>query len=146
MSYPKISIISTEFNADLTQMMVEDAKTYLLSQNIPETQLNEYRVPGALELPLSTKWAIESGTHGVLCFGVVIRGETTHYDEVCRGCISNLQTLMLDTGIPILTGVLTTETRNQALRRINGEKGKKGLYCAKGLLNMLELHKKFQNA
>lgn len=136
---PNIVIIACEFNKELTQQMAKDARETLIKNNIPETSIREHIVPGALELPIAAKWALEAGADAVLCFGVVIRGETTHYDEVCRGCTVGIQQLMLEKGSPVLMGVLTTETYDQAAARVDGRKGHKGRYCAEGALHLLDL-------
>lgn len=135
----KITFITAEFNKDLTEKMMKDSEQHFLENGFTHLQFQYLTVPGALELPLAAKWAIESGADTVLCFGVVIRGETTHYDEVCRGCTYGLQLLMQTTGVPVIMGVLTTENKAQAIARIDGTKGKKGLYCAKAALSLLSL-------
>ncbi|HYT29495.1 MAG TPA: 6,7-dimethyl-8-ribityllumazine synthase [Actinomycetota bacterium] len=96
--------------------------------------------PGAFELPLAAKRAAGSGRFdAVVCLGAVIRGETAHFDFVAGEAARGIQAAALETGVPILFGVLTTDTVEQALERSGGAHGNKGWDCALAALQMIEL-------
>jgi 6,7-dimethyl-8-ribityllumazine synthase len=99
-------------------------------------------VPGAFELPLAAKYCAESGRYaGVACLGVVIRGETDHYDHVCSQAASGIARVGLDTGVPCAFGVLTVDTMEQALARSGGGKRHQGEDAARAVLRMAELRR-----
>ena len=94
---------------------------------VSEASVHTYRVPGAFELPFAAKLCAESGRFaGVACLGVVIRGETSHYDHVCDEVASGTQRVQLDTGVPCAFGVITAENMDQALARSGGDKRDQG--------------------
>ena len=99
-------------------------------------------VPGAFELPLAALYAAESGRYeGVACLGVVIRGETDHYDFVCSEAASGLQTVQLETGVPCAFGVLTVDNHEQALARSGGDKRDQGRHAAEAILRINEIQR-----
>jgi 6,7-dimethyl-8-ribityllumazine synthase len=101
-----------------------------------------HEVPGAFELPLAAKYCAESGRYaGVACLGAVIRGETNHYDHVCREAASGIARVSLDTGVPCAFGVLTVDTMEQALARSGGGKRHQGEDAARAVLRMAELRR-----
>ena len=101
-----------------------------------------HEVPGAFELPLAAKYCAESGRYaGVVCLGAVIRGETDHYDHVCREAASGIARVALDTGVPCAFGVLTVDTMGQALARTGGGKRHQGEDAARAVLRMAELRR-----
>ena len=92
-----------------------------------EASVHTYRVPGAFELPFAAKLCAESGRFaGIACLGVVIRGETSHYDHVCNEVAAGTQRVQLDTGVPCAFGVITAENMDQALARSGGGKRDQG--------------------
>lgn len=99
------------------------------------------QIPGAFELPLAAKIAIESGADAVIALGVVIRGETPHFDYVCKAATDGLTSLQLETSIPIGFGLLTVDTLQQALDRagLPGSKEDKGKEAVQAALHMLNL-------
>jgi 6,7-dimethyl-8-ribityllumazine synthase len=101
-----------------------------------------HEVPGAFELPLAAKYCAESGRYaGVACLGAVIRGETDHYDHVCREAASGIARVSLDTGVPCAFGLLTVDTMEQALARTGGGKRHQGEDAARAVLRMSELRR-----
>jgi 6,7-dimethyl-8-ribityllumazine synthase len=101
-----------------------------------------HEVPGAFELPIAAKYCAESGRYaGVACLGAVIRGETDHYDHVCREAASGIARVSLDTGVPCAFGVLTVDTMEQALARTGGGKRHQGEDAARAVLRMAELRR-----
>jgi 6,7-dimethyl-8-ribityllumazine synthase len=94
---------------------------------VSEASVHTYRVPGAFELPFAAKLCAESGRFaGIACLGVVIRGETSHYDHVCDGVAHGIQKVQLETGVPVAFGVITAENMDQALARSGGDKRDQG--------------------
>jgi 6,7-dimethyl-8-ribityllumazine synthase len=99
-----------------------------------------YEVPGAFELPLAAKWCAESGRFdGVACLGVVIRGETDHYEFVCAEAARGIEEVQLRTGVPCAFGVVTVDTREQAEARAGGDKRDQGRNAAEAVVHMAEL-------
>jgi 6,7-dimethyl-8-ribityllumazine synthase len=99
-----------------------------------------FAVPGAFELPLAAKLCAESGRYeGVACLGVVIRGETDHYDWVCAEAARGIQEVQLRTGVPCAFGVLTVDTMEQALARSGGDKRDSGRHAAEAVLALARL-------
>jgi 6,7-dimethyl-8-ribityllumazine synthase len=99
-----------------------------------------HEVPGAFELPLAAKYCAESGRYtGIVCLGAVIRGETDHYDHVCREAAHGIARVALDTGVPCAFGVLTVDTMDQAMARTGGGKRHQGEDAARAVLRMAEL-------
>ncbi len=118
----RISVVASRFNDHITYRLLEGARRELVELGV--TSVREHWVPGAFELPLAAKTLARSGDFdGVVCVGCVIRGETTHYEEVAGQCAAGIQRAQLDTGVPIAFGVLTTEDLDQALARSEGAGG-----------------------
>jgi 6,7-dimethyl-8-ribityllumazine synthase len=104
--------------------------------------LEVHDVPGAFELPLAAKYCAESGRYaGVACLGAVIRGETDHYDHVCREAAEGIARVSLDTGVPCSFGLLTVDSMEQALARTGGGKRHQGEDAARAALRMAELRR-----
>ncbi|MGH9067247.1 MAG: 6,7-dimethyl-8-ribityllumazine synthase, partial [Acidimicrobiales bacterium] len=96
--------------------------------------------PGAFELPLVARYlAVSGAVDAVICLGAVIRGATGHYDQVANQCAAGIQTVQLDTGVPVIFGVLTTETLEQALERAGTKAGNKGADAASAAIEMADL-------
>src|SRR4029453_5855387 len=96
--------------------------------------------PGVFEPPRAGKWCADSGRFaGIACLGVVIRGETSHYDHVCAEAASGIQRVQLDTGLPCALAVITAETREQAEARAGGDKRDQGRNAALAVIRMAEL-------
>jgi 6,7-dimethyl-8-ribityllumazine synthase len=104
------------------------------------TEIDRYDVPGAFELPLAARFAIDSGRYdGVACLGAVIRGETDHYDWVCQEAARGIQDVQLRTGVPCAFGVLTVDTMDQALARSGGDKRDSGRHAADAVLALMRV-------
>ncbi len=132
----KIAIICSQFNKDLVESLYKDASAELM-HSIKKVQLDVYWVPGAGEIPLFTKWIIEQKKYdGLLTLGVIIRGETTHYDSLCRILEKSLWDLQKKYSLPVIFSILTVENRDQALYRIQKGRGKEH---AKTLSQMIKL-------
>lgn len=114
----RMVVVCGRFNDHVTVRLLDGVLRGLDRLGVAATDLTEAWVPGAFELPMAAKAFAESGTvDAVICIGCVIRGETTHYETVAGECASGIQRAQLDTGIPVIFGVLTTENLDQALAR-----------------------------
>ncbi len=136
----KIAIVTAKWNSFITDEMMEAANSALISKGLKKENINNYRCPGAFELPLACKWCLDDlGVHGVVALGAVIRGGTPHFDYVCDSVTKGLTDLNLTSGKPVAFGVLTTDNVEQAQERASTEKGNKGAEAALALCDMLLL-------
>jgi 6,7-dimethyl-8-ribityllumazine synthase len=134
------AVVAATFYEDLAERLVNGAVEAFSEQGVSAASVHTYEVPGAFELPLAAKWCAESGRFaGVACLGVVIRGETNHYDYVCAEAARGIQRVQLDTGVPCAFGVITCDTREQAEARSGGDKRDQGRNAALAVLRMAEL-------
>jgi 6,7-dimethyl-8-ribityllumazine synthase len=131
------AIAAGRFYEELANKLVEGARRVFEEAG---GSVEVHDVPGAYELPLAAKYCAESGRYaGVACVGAVIRGETDHYDYVCREAARGIARVSLDTGIPCAFGVLTVDTMEQALARAGGGKRHSGEDAARAVLQMAQL-------
>lgn len=136
----RIAIVAARFTREISDQLVARAVEQLKKQGVADADITLAWVPGAFELPLICAEFASSGRFdGVLGFGCVIRGETSHYDYVCSGATDGILRANLDERVPVLFGVLTTENRAQAQARADGTKEDKGAECAAGVLEMIGL-------
>lgn len=118
----RLAVVASRFNDQVTWRLLDGVRREFATLGV--TEWGEHWVPGAFELPFAAKTVARSGTvDAIVCVGCVIRGETTHYEEVAGQCASGIQQAQLETGVPIAFGVLTTEDLDQALARSEGEGG-----------------------
>lgn len=123
----RVAVVVARFNDHVTSLLLEGARTALRAHGITEADAPEHWVPGAFELPVVAKRLAESGSFdAVVCLGAVIRGDTPHFDYVAGEAAAGLSRVALDTGVPVIFGVLTTNTLEQALDRCGGSEGHKG--------------------
>jgi 6,7-dimethyl-8-ribityllumazine synthase len=131
------AICAATFYRDLADRLIAGAETGFAEAGIDSANVDVHEVPGAFELPLAAKLCAESGRYaGVACVGVVIRGETDHYDFVCGESARGLQDVSLSTGIAASFGVITCDTREQAEARANGDKRDQGRNAAVAVARM----------
>ncbi|MGA8217493.1 MAG: 6,7-dimethyl-8-ribityllumazine synthase [Solirubrobacterales bacterium] len=136
----EFAVCVATFYEDLAERLVNGAVEAFGDEGVAPTSVHTYEVPGAFELPLAAKLCAESGRFaGVACLGVVIRGETNHYDYVCAEAASGIQRVQLDTGVPCAFGVITCDTREQAEARAGGDKRDQGRNAAIAVMRMAEL-------
>ncbi len=136
----EFAICVATFYEDLAERLCNGAVEAFHEHGVERDSVHEFRVPGAYELPLAAKWCAESGRFaGVACLGVVIRGETSHYDYVCAEAAGGIQRVQLDTGVPCAFGVITCETMEQALARAGGNKRDQGRNAAEAVVRMAAL-------
>jgi len=127
----RVATVVARFNDHVTRLLLEGAQATLRAHGIPEADAPVHWVPGAFELPVVAKRLAESGEYdAVICLGAVIRGDTPHFDYVAGEAAAGLSRVALDTGIPVIFGVLTTNTLDQALDRCGGSEGHKGAEAA----------------
>jgi 6,7-dimethyl-8-ribityllumazine synthase len=123
----RFAVVASRFNDVVVNKLVDGAVSCLRKHGIAEDDLDLVWVPGAFELPLAAKRLAESpGYDAVICLGAVIRGETPHFDFVAAEAARGISQASLDTGVPLIFGVLTTETFEQAMDRAGGKHGNKG--------------------
>jgi 6,7-dimethyl-8-ribityllumazine synthase len=133
----EFAICVATFYADLAERLVNRATEAFADAGVSPASVHKFEVPGAFELPLAAKWCAESGRFaGVACLGVVIRGETDHYDYVCAEAARGIQELQVRSGIPCAFGVITANNREQAEARAGGEKRDQGRSAAEAVMRM----------
>lgn len=139
----KIAIVASRFNEFITSKLVGGAEDALLRHEVNPENIDLAWVPGAFEIPLAAKKMAQSGKYdAVICVGAVIRGSTSHYDYVCAEVSKGVASVSLESGIPVLFGVLTTDNIEQAVERAGTKAGNKGYDCAMSALEMISLMKK----
>ena len=123
----EFAVCVATFYEDIAERLLNGAAEGFELGGVSEASVHTFRVPGAFELPFAAKQCAESGRFaGVACLGVVIRGETSHYDHVCSEVAAGTQRVQLDTGVPCAFGVITAENMDQALARSGGDKRDQG--------------------
>jgi 6,7-dimethyl-8-ribityllumazine synthase len=136
----RIAIACGRFNNEITERLLDGALRRLDDLGVDESGIDIVWVPGAFELPMAARAFARSGSvDAVICIGAVIRGETSHYDLIAGECAAGLQRVQLDTGVPVVFGVLTTEDVDQALARSGGKHGDKGAEAAEVGIEMVNL-------
>ena len=131
----RLAIVVARFNEIVTGKLLDGAVECLRAHGIDEDDLLVAWVPGAFELPLvSRRLAASGGFDAVICLGAVVRGETSHFDHVAGRAALGIRTAAQDTGVPVIFGVLTTETLEQAIDRAGGKHGNKGWDAAMAAL------------
>ncbi|MCM3163162.1 6,7-dimethyl-8-ribityllumazine synthase [Metabacillus litoralis] len=138
----KVAIVVARFNEFITSKLLGGAEDGLKRHGVEESDITVAWVPGAFELPLVAKKLAESGKYdAVITLGTVIRGATTHYDYVCNEAAKGVSQASLSTGVPVVFGVLTTETIEQAIERAGTKAGNKGYEAAVTAIEMGNLLK-----
>ena len=133
-------IVFTSWNAVIVQDLLEETQKELLNQGVEKKNIIIKEVPGAFELPLATQSIAENeSVSSVISLGAIIQGDTPHFDFISKACIEGLQTVALKTNVPIICGVLTTNTIEQAIERSNPDKMNKGKEFALSAMNMVSV-------
>ena len=136
----KVGIVAGRFNEFITSKLVGGAMDGLLRHDVKDEDVDIAWVPGAFEIPLVASKMAKSGKYdAVICLGAVIRGSTSHYDYVCNEVSKGIATVSLESGVPVLFGVLTTENIEQAIERAGTKAGNKGYDCAVSAIEMVNL-------
>ncbi len=138
----KVAIVAARFNEIITNKLIGGAEDTLLRHGVQDGDIDLLWVPGAFEIPLIAKKAAESGKYdAVICLGAVIRGNTPHFEYVSAEVSKGVALASLDSGVPVLFGVLTTENIEQAIERAGSKAGNKGSDCAASAIEMVNLMK-----
>ena len=136
----RVGIVAARFNEFITSKLLSGALDGLLRHDIDGDDIHVAWVPGAFEIPLAASKMAKSGKYdAVICLGAVIRGSTSHYDYVCNEVSKGVAAVGLETGVPVLFGVLTTENIEQAIERAGTKAGNKGYDCALSAIEMVDL-------
>jgi 6,7-dimethyl-8-ribityllumazine synthase len=135
----KYAVIVARFNHFITDRLVEGCLDTLKRHDVEDENIDLIRVPGAFEIPLVAKKAAMKDYDAVICLGAVIRGSTSHYDYVCAEVSKGVANVGLETGKPVIFGVLTTDTIEQAVERAGTKAGNKGADAALSAIEMVNL-------
>lgn len=138
----KIGIVASRFNEFIVSKLIGGARDGLLRHDVAEDDIELAWVPGAFEIPvIAKKMADSKKFDAIICLGAVIRGSTSHYDYVCAEVSKGVAQVSLSAGIPVMFGILTTDTIEQAIERAGTKAGNKGYECALGAIEMVNLIK-----
>lgn len=137
----KVAIVVARFNDFITSKLLAGAQDTLARHGVNADQIDVYWVPGAFEIPFITKKVLATKKYdGIVTLGAVIRGATTHYDLVCNEVAKGVGQLSLNADVPVVFGVVTTESIEQAIDRAGAKSGNKGSDVAQSLLEMMSLN------
>ena len=140
----KIGIIVSRFNSFIAEKLLDGAIDTLVRSGASDNDIEVARVPGAYEIPLVARKMAKTGRYdAVICLGVIIRGATPHFDFVASEAAKGIAQVSLDNDLPVLFGVLTTDTIEQAIERAGSKAGNKGAECAVAAIEMVNLLDKF---
>lgn len=136
----RVGIVAARFNEFIVSRLIGGCEDALLRHGVREEDITLAWVPGAFEIPLIAGKLAKSGNYdAVIALGAVIRGSTSHYDYVCAEVSKGIAAVSLESGIPVLFGVLTTDTIEQAIERAGTKAGNKGADCAQSAIEMVNL-------
>ncbi|MEI6122667.1 MAG: 6,7-dimethyl-8-ribityllumazine synthase [Bacteroidota bacterium] len=139
----KIGIVVSEWNSEVTYALRDGAVATLLQMGLKKSAIIVKNVPGSFELPLGAQFLLDNkDVDAVICLGCVIQGETRHFEFICQAVSQQISRLNLDFNSPVIFGVLTTNTQEQALARSGGKHGNKGIEAAAAAIKMLQLRDK----
>ena len=134
----RVAIAAARFNADLVDELLAGCRRRLAELGIAGEHLHVHRVPGAFELPVTARALVNTQRYAaVICLGAVVRGDTPHFEYVAGETARGIQTVATDTGVPVIFGVLTTNTQQQAIDRIGGTHGHAGVWAADAAVEMI---------
>ena len=135
----KVGIVAARFNEFITSKLLSGAMDGLLRHDVQDADVHVAWVPGAFEIPLVASKMAKSGKYdAVICLGAVIRGSTSHYDYVCNEVSKGIAKVSLESGVPVLFGVLTTENIEQAIERAGTKAGKVSAIYSHKFISLLE--------
>lgn len=137
----KVAIVASRFNEFITARLIEGALDALTRHGVNPKDIIIYRVPGSFEIPpVAKKVAINGTVDGVICLGAVIRGSTPHFDYISAEVSKGIAHVSMEATVPVIFGVLTTDTIEQAVERAGTKAGNKGFDAAMSLLEMMDLY------
>ncbi len=136
----KIAIVASNFNKDIVDRLYSGAISTLEKNGVSEREIEVIRVPGAFEIPVTVKLLIDKKQYNVIItLGVIIRGETPHFEYIANECVHGISQLTIKTGVPIILGVLTVNNRKQAMNRSENTGKNKGSEAAQAALDMVDV-------
>ena len=136
----RVGVVCARFNEFIVSKLLSGCEDGLLRRGVQGDDIHVAWVPGAFEIPLVAARMAGSGKYdAVIALGAVIRGSTSHYDYVCAEVSKGVAHAALESGVPVLFGVLTTDTIEQAIERAGSKAGNKGAECAQGAIEMVNL-------
>jgi 6,7-dimethyl-8-ribityllumazine synthase len=137
----KVAIIASRFNEFITARLIDGALDALARHGVNPKDISIYRVPGSFEIPpVAKKVALNGSVDGVICLGAVIRGSTPHFDYISAEVSKGIAHVSMEATVPVIFGVLTTDTIEQAVERAGTKAGNKGFDAAMSLLEMMDLY------
>jgi 6,7-dimethyl-8-ribityllumazine synthase len=140
----RVCVVVARWNEFVTRKLLEGAESCLGERGVEPANVTVAWVPGAFEVPTAANWAARSGNFdAVICLGAVIRGETAHFEYVAGGATEGIAKIALETGVPVIFGVLTVDNVEQALSRCGGKDGHKGEEAAQAAIEMANLRRLF---
>ena len=138
----RVGIVAARFNEFIVSKLVGGALDGLNRHGVSEDDITIAWVPGAFEIPVVAKKMAKSGKYdAIICLGTVIRGQTSHYDYVCNEVSKGIAAVSMETELPVMFGILTTDNIEQAIERAGTKAGNKGYDCALGAIEMVNLMK-----
>lgn len=136
----RFAIVAARFNAAITSALLEGAVATLAEHGVPDDHVSVVQVPGAFEIPITAKRLAASGRYeAIIALGAVIRGDTQHHEFVAGECVRGIGRVAIEENVPVILGVLTTDTEEQARDRAGGKEGNKGCEAAIAGLEMVTL-------
>ena len=143
----RFGLVVSRFNETITARLRDGARAALAEAGASGDEVKEYWVPGAFELPQAARELADTGRFdAIIALGCLIRGETPHFDYICRAVANGLMTASSDTGVPMAFGVLTTDNEAQAAARAGGGRDNKGFEAASAGIEMAELFRRLRTA
>jgi len=136
----KIGIVVSKWNNKITDGLYNGAFTTLIESGVSENNIEKIEVPGSFELIFGAKVLSRKDVDAIICLGSVIQGETKHFDYVCQAVSNGIKDLNISLNIPVIFGVLTDNTMEQAVNRSGGKHGNKGIEAAVTAINMVHLN------
>jgi len=138
----KFGVVVSRFNEVITTRLLDGAKDAFLRHGVAEADIEVAWTPGSLEIPLVAKKLAESGKYnGIVCLGAVIRGGTSHFEYVAAEVNRGIARISLDTGVPVIQGIITADTLEQAIERAGAKAGNRGFRAASSAIEMANLLK-----
>lgn len=141
----RVGVVAARFNEFIVSKLLSGCEDTLLRHGVRGEDIDVAWVPGAFEIPITAARMAKSGRYdAVIALGAVIRGSTSHYDYVCSEVSKGVAAAGLDSGVPVLFGVLTTDNLEQAIERAGTKAGNKGAECAQGAIEMVNLFRELK--
>lgn len=142
----RFAIVAARFNAVISEALLDGAVATLAEHGVPDDHVNVVQVPGAFEIPITAKRLAASGRYeAIIALGAVVRGGTPHFEYVAGECARGVSSVAIAENVPVIFGVLTTDTDEQARERAGGKEGNKGSEAALAGLEMVTLLRRLEN-